>query len=218
MILLQTMATLILLQAMATLLCLLSMGPLQVWVNQITSCQLNRTAICTLLLFNNCSTIGNVQVRHPIEWLCYTNKHFRKIWNFDPKLETWKLNLPHNTLLTQTTTHMILQSILAIADVIYSHFHCQSTTSFIDSVDSTTASCALMPKHNSSGWPLQYPPAILWTFEDCKRIWALTSQQPTKHMFLFTRLSSIPMIWWSPTQWSRLSQAEHAWLSTRFCR
>jgi hypothetical protein len=40
----------------------------------------------------------------------------------------------------------------------------------MDSVDGsrTTASRALTPELDSCGRPSQYPPAILWTFEDCK--------------------------------------------------
>ena len=43
----------------------------------------------------------------------------------------------------------------------------QSTSSFADSF--YESSCAMTPEHDSSsGRPLQYPLAILWTFEDCK--------------------------------------------------
>ena len=71
-----------------------------------------------------------------------------------------------------TATGMILESIPAIADIdvshLHSHSHCESTTSFTDSIDSTAASHALTPECDSSGQPLQYPPTVLWTFEDCK--------------------------------------------------
>ena len=71
-----------------------------------------------------------------------------------------------------TATGMILKSILAIADINFSHLHShsrrESTTSFSDSIDSTAASRALTPERDSSGRPLQYPQTVLWTFEDCK--------------------------------------------------
>jgi hypothetical protein len=50
----------------------------------------------------------------------------------------------------------------------FSHTRHQSTSSFTDSVDAIS-SRALTPELDSSGRPLQYPLAILWTFEDCKK-------------------------------------------------
>lgn len=121
------------------------------------------------LLSNNSIRIGNMQVRHPVESPCSTNNSSRTTQNFGPRSGTWKLNL--------TQKGLSLQSILAIANIIFSqslrtgsHSCHQSTSSFTNSIDgtSTTASRAMTPDHDSSGWPLNYPLAILWTFEDCK--------------------------------------------------